>query len=102
MREISYTQIWGMQEWAELHHGQVRRAFNTLDEIQWLQNQGFEGRISRHYEDKSDNFHITITFDVPDDIYTFFILKWPDEVLKVDFDGPTIKGNNYASQSREV
>lgn len=91
MKQVAYTQIWGMAEWMEEQHDLVSRAFQELDQVQWLYSQGYKGHIARHYEVTSDNFHIQVTFDIPDEIYTYLILKWPEEILTVDFDGPTIK-----------
>jgi hypothetical protein len=89
--QISYTQIWGMMEYIEHQEDLVGRAFAEIDQVHWLLEQGFRGHIARHHDITSDNFHIQLTFEVPEDIYTYIVLKWPEEIVKVDFDGPTIR-----------
>jgi hypothetical protein len=91
MKEISYTQIWGMAEWMEDQRDLVARAFYEVEPIQWMQEQGYTSHVARHYDRLTDNFHVKITFNIPDEIYTYVTLKWPEEVVKVDFNGPTIK-----------
>ena len=91
MKTIKYIQIWGMEQWIQDQENLVGRAFSEIDQIQWLQEIGYTGHITRSHNPVTDNFHITMSFEVPERIYTFLLLKWDEEVLKVDFDGPTIK-----------
>ena len=90
-KDISYIQTWGMMEYIEHQEDLVGKAFMELDQVAWLIDQGFKGSIARHHDIRSDNFHIKMTFTVPEDVYTFIVLKWPEEIIKVNFDGPTIR-----------
>ena len=91
MKEIAYTQIWGLAEWMEDQSDLVARAFYEVEPIQWMYEHGYDGHVARHYDRLTDNFHIKVTFNIPDEVYTYVILRWPEELVKVDFDGPTIK-----------
>lgn len=91
MKTVKYVQVWGMEQWLQDQEDLVGKAFSSLTQIAWLESQGYKGQISRSYNMQSDNFHVTMSFEVPDRIYTFLVLKWSEEVSRVDFDGPTLR-----------
>lgn len=91
MKTVSYTQVWGMADWMEHNSLEVGRAFMSVEAINWLRLQGYRSQVTRHFEVASDNFHITMSFEIPEEVYTFMLLKWPEEVVRIDFDGPTIR-----------
>lgn len=88
---VSYTQVWGTAEWMEQNTFEIGQAFMSVGAIEWLRLQGYTSQVTRHYEVASDNFHVTMSFEIPEEVYTFILLKWPEAVARIDFDGPTIR-----------
>lgn len=98
MKIVEYTQVWGMLEYMEDQEDRIGAAFADAEPIAWLFEQGYMGVVTRHHQIVSDNFHIKLTFYLPDEVYTFLMLRWPEEIIKIDFDGPTLteERNNNA------
>ena len=88
--QVSYEQRWGMAEWINQNQDLVSQAFDELDQIQWLYDQGYTGSVARHHDQYMDNFHIKMTFEIPETVLTVMTLKWPEEISTIDFAGPTI------------
>lgn len=91
MKNVEYTQVWGMAEWMEQNFTEVGRAFAEVEQVAWLLANSYPHTVKRSYEARTDNFHITMMFTIPDEAYTFLVLKWPETTIRVDFMGPTIK-----------
>ena len=99
---VTYEQRWGMESWINQNADLVGRAFSELDQIQWLHELGYTGTVARHHDVYMDNFHIKMSFEIPEQVLTMMTLKWPDEVAHVDFAGPTmIESREYATQGAQ-
>ena len=98
MALLIYDQIWSMSAWLESSIeitaiGDIRVRFAVVPQIQDLLDQGFVPTISKRHDIHRDNVHFTMTFDIPESVRTFMLLKYPQPVEEIDFDSMiTIKG----------
>lgn len=90
MKTVIYEQIWAMELWLEsgMDHGNevVGKTFMSIPQIAWLMGNGYMPVLSKFHDMSTQNITFSMRFDIPDDVATFFLLKWDKPVEQIDFD----------------
>ena len=90
MKTLRYEQIWEMSSWLEISvdHGEnvIGEIFKSVPAIAWLLENDFAPTVTRHQDVYLQNIRFIMQFELADEIVTFLLVKWPDEVEKIDFD----------------
>ena len=66
--------------------GEVGMRFLAVPQIKELIDMGYKPTISKRHEFQSQNIIFTITFEVPDEVKTFMLLKYPNPVSDINFE----------------
>ena len=82
MVHVSYTQRWRMEDWIRDMDHQADHAWSLDPQINWLIEQGYKPRTSKHYDRAMDILHYILIFDVPESIQTFLLLQYPESTIR--------------------
>lgn len=80
MRTIEYEQRWPLDLWIcePETHSQSQHYFHRLPEVQWLIANDHKYEIQTSYRLAEEAVSISMVFAVPEDVLTYFLLKFAD------------------------
>lgn len=84
---ITYEQIWSDDLWIEnTDHTMVEMTFRQFPQLVWLLDEGYKPTIHKWHNIASQNMHIAYQFRLPESVITFVCLKWPEQIMHIDYD----------------
>lgn len=84
---ITYEQIWSDDLWLNnTKVSAIEEAFRQFPQLVWLLDEGYKPTIKKWHNIASQNMHIAYQFRLPESVITFVCLKWPEQIMHIDYD----------------